>query len=268
MKKSLVALLALSFTIACQKSGDGTSNTLFLSEVYKNGQLDIAYLFSTQRQLLQQNDYVVNNGQSNLALYATYEYGPNGYIKHRKIFTANDTLNNRYELTYDNSNRLSRMDWIWTANVAHDYRVYEYDPENRITKITEKLSATNANQAYSEYEYDDQGRLKAQHRYYWQSNKWVKNYDYEFIPAGKNVYNHWQKFMTSPFDFYRSELNYASRKAWFYDNSGNVTTEYKDSATEKQYNGSGYLVKQKITRSYTKPVKPDEITEMQYDYIH
>src|SRR5688572_10119010 len=106
-----------------------------------------------------------------------------------------------------------------------------------------------------------------QRRFFWNSDKCKKNYEYEYVTTGKNAYEHWKKFMQLPTDLSRNELNMASRHVITYDLSENESNNYIDSATEKQYNSSGYLVKQKITRTWTKPVKPVESWEMQYNYV-
>ena len=74
--------------------------------------------------------------------------------------------------------------------------------------------------------------------------------------------------MTMPTELSVPDLQMLSRNYRNYDaENGNITTQWKDSCTAKQYNGSGYLIKQTITRSYTKPVKPNDVWELQYDYV-
>jgi hypothetical protein len=267
MKKISILLAACLIVFAsCKKSGDGTSNTLMIGEVLRNSILSQKYTWSSDNQLIRYNEYSSSNGQSILFLYATSEYDADGNMKHRKIFTPNDTLNNRFEMFYDAAGRLTRVDYFFPGNTLNHYRIYEYDAQDRIIKYTQKDKSNKA-EAYNEYAYDNEGRLTMQRRFFWNSDKWKKNYEYEYVTTGKNAYEHWEKFMQLPTDLSRSELNMASRHVITYDLSENESNNYIDSATEKQYNSSGYLVKQKITRTWTKPVKPVESWEMQYNYV-
>lgn len=266
MKKYLSPLLIV-LLFSCKKSGDGTSNTLLMAEIYRNGHLDNQYLWSADKDLLRFNEFSVSGNQSNLSLYVLYEYGPDGNMKHRKVFTPNDTLNNRYELMYDNGGRLSRMDWYFPGNTLYNYRLYEYDQEDRMKKVTEKKGGTNDNIAYTEYTYDEEGRMINSQRFSWATDKWRKTQDHDYMTTGKNVYEHWQKFMSMPTDMYVNELTMASKRIRLYTGDGDVGTDYKDSATNKKYNGSGYLVSQTITRYYTKPVQSNVVWELEYIYL-
>jgi hypothetical protein len=267
MKKNLLLLMAgILVFISCKKGGDGTSNTLMLAEVYKNGLLEVEYIYSTDKKMVRYDEYSVSGNQSNLFLYVLLDYGANGKPAKWKIFTPNDTLNNWYDLYYDAQARVSRSDRWFNSSIL-SYKLIEYDTQDRYSKITEKNGSTNANIYYTTYTYDDQSRLTAQQRYFWSSNKWNLDLDYTYVPAGKNVYDHFQPYTLSPTDMYRSELNMASKHVVDYDNTGNVTSEYSDSTTNKKYNSSSFLVSQTITRKWIKPVKADEVWEMEYVYV-
>lgn len=266
MKKHFLLMIA-SFVLAmsCKKSGDGLSNTLMLGEVYKNGLLEAEYFYSNKK-LVRQNQYNVSNSQGKLSLYILYEYDQNDKIEKKKIFAPNDTLNNTTVFSYDNAARISRTDFQFNGTLFY-YTLYEYDAQNRFEKITDKDGGNNANQDYTQYAYDNEGRLTSQQQFIWHMNTWKKSSYITYIPAGKNTYAHWQSYTISPFDMYRSELNMASKQTLGYDNNETLTTERKDSAHNKQYNGAGYLISQTITRKYIKPAKADEVFEMEYKYV-
>lgn len=268
MKKNILLLTGCMIALAsCKKTGDGLSNTLMIGEVIRNGILESSYTWTTDNLLIRQNEYGSSGGQSVLFLYVTCAYDADGKMTDRKIFTPNDTLNNRYELFYDVQGRLSRVDYFFPGNTINNYRIYEYDQQNRIIKYTQKNGSSNKSEAYNEYAYDNEGRLTMQRRFIWNSDKWKKTYEYEIIPAGKNVYDHWQKFMTLPTEFDRIELNMASKHVITYDLSENVASDYIDSAANRQYNGSGYLTSHQVTRTWNKPVKPQENWQLQYNYV-
>jgi hypothetical protein len=267
MKKySLLIMACLLVFASCKKNSDGLSNTLMIGEVVRNGILAQKYTWSSDNLLIRYDEYGTGSGQSVLFLYMTSEYDADGRMIHQKIFTPNDTLNNRNEMSYDLQGRLSRWDHYFPGTTLNHYRLYEYDQQNRVIKYTQKDAANKA-EAYNEYVYDNEGRLTKQARFFWNSDKWKKNYEYTYIPTGKNVYEHWKKFMMAPSDLSRPELNMASRHVLTFDLSENITNDYTDSTTERQYNGAGYLISQRITRTWTKPVKPQESYEMQYNYV-
>src|SRR5688572_17525356 len=111
MKKYFfLSTVAILFLFSCKKSGDGASNTLMIGEVISNGYLENEYQYSLDKKLIRINQYSVVASQAKLGLYMLYEYGPDNQISKRKIFTANDTLNNWYVLSHDNAGRLTRMD--------------------------------------------------------------------------------------------------------------------------------------------------------------
>lgn len=268
MKKYSFLLMAIVFVFSsCKKSGDGASNTLLLSEVYRNAHLDLQITYSTEKWPLRYDEYGVVGNQSQLSLYILYEYGPNDLISKRKIFTPNDTLNNSYSLSYDNNNRLTRMDWLFPGNTLYNYRLYEYDQQNHVSKYTVKKGSDNANLTYNEYSYDGEGRLDSQKSYSWSTNKWVLNYEIDYTPAGKNVYAHWQKFMTYPADLMVADLVTESKHAIYYDNDGKVTADWTETATNRVLNNAGYVTKQTLTKHFTKPANADDIRTMEYSYI-
>ena len=197
MKKYFfLPVVALLFLFSCKKSGDGASNTFMIGEVLTNGYLESEYQYALDKKLVRYNQYNVVASQAKLGLYVLYEYGPDDQISKRKIFTSNDTLNNWYVLSHDNAGRLTRMDWYAFGATVTEYRIYEYDQQNRMSKYTVKNGANNATKGYVEYTYDDQGRLDLQKHYSWDTDKFKLTQEVDYVPAGKNVYNHWQKFMT------------------------------------------------------------------------
>lgn len=267
MKKYLLlSTVAILFLFSCKKSGDGASNTLMIAEVISNGYLETEYQYSLDKNLVRYNQYGVVASQPKLSLYAVYEYGPDDQISKRKIFTANDTLNNWYVLSHDNAGRLTRMDWYWLGTL-HEYRIYEYDQQNRMIKYTVKNGANNATKSYIEYTYDDQGRLDLQKLYAWDTDKFRMTQEIDYVPAGKNVYKHWQKFMTYPGDLQVAELTSESMHVLNYDENGKVTTDYTETGTDRQYNGAGYLVKQTVNRVYVKPANPGTVKNLEYTYV-
>lgn len=268
MKKYILFLIAaIAALSSCKKSGDGTSNTLLLSEVYYNGFLDNEYIYAADGRMLRFNQYSVVGNQSKLGLYVLNEHDADGLVIKRKIF-ASDTLNNYYVLSYDNAKRLARMDWYLTANSLLEYRLYEYDQKDRIAKYTIKNGASNANKSYVEFIYDDQSRLDKQTHYTWKTNKWVKSIETDYTSTGKNPYGHWQKYMTYPSDMLVGELQADSRHTQNFDDDGNVTSDYTETATNKKYNGGGYVTSQTLTKTYVKPVSPNVVRNMEYFYTH
>jgi hypothetical protein len=205
--------------------------------------------------------------QPKLSLYVLYEYGPDDQISKRKIFTPNDTLNNWFVLSHDNAGRLTRMDWYLFSNTPYEYRIYEYDQQNRMSKYTVKNGANNATKTYVEYTYDDQGRLDFQKHSAWDTDKFKLTQEVDYVPAGKNVYKHWQKFMTYAGDLQVTELTSESVHTLLYDDNGKVTTDWTETATGRQYNGAGYLVKQTLTKVYTKPANPGGVRNLEYSYV-
>lgn len=267
MKKYLfIPTVAILFFISCKKGSDGTSNTLMIGEVHSNGYLETEYLYSTDKLLMRYNQYSVVASQPKLTLYVLYEYGPDDQISKRKIF-ANDTLNNHYVLSHDNAGLLTRMDWYFPGTTLFEYRVYEYDQQGRMVKYTLKNGANNATKSYVEYTYDNEGRLDSQKHYVWDTNKFRLTHELDYVPAGKNVYKHWQKFMTYPGDLQVSELTSESVHGLYYDDNGKVTTDFTETATGRQYNSAGYLMKQTLTRTYVKPANPGNVRNLEYTYV-
>jgi hypothetical protein len=268
MKKYLfLPTIAILFLISCKKGGDGSSNTLMLAEVYSNGYLENEYQFSLDKLLIRHNQYTVVASQPKLVSYVLFEYGPDDQISKRKIFTANDTLNNWHVLSHDNAGLLTRMDWYLVAGTVTEYRIFEYDQQNRMTKYTIKNGGTNATKSYVEYTYDDQGRLDYQKHYSWDTDKFKLTQEFDYVPAGKNVYKHWQKFMTYPGDLQVSALTSESVHAISYDDNGKVTADWTETATGRQYNEAGYLVKQTLNKVYVKPANPGNVRNLEYNYV-
>ena len=268
MKKYFfLPVVAILFFFSCKKSGDGASNTFMIGEVLTNGYLESEYQYALDKKLVRYNQYNVVASQAKLGLYVLYEYGPDDQISKRKIFSSNDTLNNWYVLSHDNAGRLTRMDWYAFGATVTEYRIYEYDQQNRMSKYTVKNGANNATKGYVEYTYDDQGRLDLQKHYSWDTDKFKLTQEVDYVPAGKNVYNHWQKFMTYAGDLQVAQLTSESTHVLYYDDNGKVTTDYTTTATGRQYNGAGYLVRQTLTRVYIKPANPGNVANMEYTYV-
>ena len=53
---------------------------------------------------------------------------------------------------------------------------------------------------------------------------------------------------------------------YIYDN-GQVDEESKELITARQYNDKGLVIQQTITTKHIKPVAPDEVRVMQYEYV-
>jgi hypothetical protein len=268
MKKYLfLSTVIILFLFSCKKSGDGTSNTLMIGEVISNGYLETEYQYSLDKKLIRNNQYGVVASQPKLSLYVLYEYGPDDQISKRKIFSSNDTLNNWYVLSHDNAGRLTRMDWYLLGATVYEYRIYEYDQQNRMIKYTVKNGANNATKSYMEYTYDDQGRLDLQKNYTWYTDRFKLTQEIDYVPAGKNVYKHWQQFMTYAGDLQVTELTSESVHTLSYDEDGKVTADFTETATGRQYNNDGYLVKQTLTRVYVKPANPGNVKNLEYTYV-
>lgn len=259
----IIACIAFS---SCKKGGDDTSNTLLLAEVYTNGLLDNQYLYSSDKLLLRFNQFSVSGNQSILGLYVLYEYDQDGLIEKRKVFSS-DTLNNYYIHSYDNGKRLTRMDWLVSGNALYEYRLYEYDQQNRMIKYSIRNGGTDATKNYTEFVYDAQGLLDVQRSYVWKSNNFLLSQEVDYVPAGKNVYAHWQKFMTFAGDLLVSELTAESRHVRTFNDDGTVVSDYTETGTNRKYNGSGYLVSQTIKKIYVKPALAETVRNMEYTYI-
>ena len=121
-----------------------------IAEVISNGYLENEYQDSLDKKLVRYNQFIVVASQPKLNLYVVYEYGPDDQINKRKIFTPNDTLNNWYVLSHDNAGRLTRMDWYATGATLYEYRLYEYDQQDRMAKYTVKNGANNSTKSYME----------------------------------------------------------------------------------------------------------------------
>lgn len=266
MKKNILILASCIVVLAsCKKGGDGLSNTLMLGEVYRNGHLDAEYIYTTDKDLVRHNEYNAAGNQSVLYLYVLYEY-TGGLISKRKTF-ASDTLNNFHTLTYDNANRLSRMDWHVFGPGSQEYRLYEYNAEGLVSKYTIKSTSSNKTKSYVEFTYDNEGRLTNQKNYSWQTDHFFLFSNVDFTPAGKNVYKHWQKFKTYPSDLWIAELSAEVRHVTNYNDAGTATSDWTETSTNRQYNSAGYLVKQTVTKTYVKPANPSEVRQMEYNYV-
>lgn len=271
MKQLLYLLVVCTVVFGCHKDKP-SGNPVLLSKIFKDGLLEREYFYSADRKPVRRNLYDVNNGQSVLSIFRLYEYSAEGLLVTVTDFVAtNNNFQNKYSLQYDDNKRLTRMNDLSSTNVIQFYYLFDYDAQGNM--IHYSLYSTDANKKTVDafYTYTTQGTISKIVRYNFMPAQVMRD-SATYVFENKKIPSHWVYFEALPvvgLPNGEGDLFYLYCTSTFYyyvDAPPLITTR---AFSEKQYNGAGLPVKQRMDRETNTGISIKTATTfITYEYIN
>lgn len=245
--KKIFCLLLIASAVSCKKEGTGNNGKPLLSKIYFNDLLYKEFIYSTEGNLVQQNNFSTGGGQSKLSSYVTYNYNEDGTIREEFRYDNHHVALNKMVFTYNGLGKVSRIDEAVDYTGAADfeemdnYYVYEYDNNNRLKKITcREMDITL--KWYEVFSYDEKGELRKDEYYIFDGFDVLLKQKVEIIPGDKKIPEHWQKYLLDPTYFGVYDMYIGGKKYTSYYVQPASVSDY--SYKNRVYNSQGYLTSQ------------------------
>lgn len=270
MKKIILIVLGVALLAACKKSSSG-SGTWLLSKIIVNGDLQTEYVYNAAGQITQEKYYEEDVGVHLLKTRYQYSYDANGNPTGSTVYRMpSNELISKYDYTVDAQGRISR-------NTVYDmsdgepgefstYIDYDYDANGHMTRQNWK-GKNEKTHSYREFKYFKNGNLRSSEVFYIVGLASELQWSAIYAASDTTVPAAWKEVKVYPVNFYFQEMIAPTVGHLTYNGSKDVEDERHQIMSNREYNSKGLMTKQTITMKRIKPVAPDEVTVMQYEYV-
>ena len=228
----------------CKKNGGGSAKPLYLSKVFINDLLSEEYIYSSDMNAVRRNGYNTSGGQSTFAGFRLYEY-ENGLMRSMLQYNKDSELSNRYDILYDGSEKITRVNMLGADGVIDYYWLYEYDNNQQLSKMVTYTPNPTKKQGEWQLKYNTPNNLVSIKRYYLSLGNMILNDSATFTYADKTIPAHWQLFEELMVEFPGDKtLLCIPATSYYYYLAGGPPTKSNHTFSQKTYNGHGYLTSQ------------------------
>jgi hypothetical protein len=267
MKKIFLILLSAALLGACKKNTSSPKQIL-LSKVFVDGNIETENIYNSEGQLKEAKYYSDHLGFweiSNLTVYSFDANGklteslsynmPENELSSHSIFTLNgqgSIIRNSIYNTPD-SGKLS-------FHVDHDYNG-DGRCIKQIWKGEDEEAFTTRNIGYY-----PNGNMRTSEVFYQYGVTSEKKWGSSYGPSDTTLPASFYNVKAYPVNYYYSYLTSQYINHYTYDD-GAVTTEYKELISARRFNSKGLVTQETITTKHIKPVKPDEVRVLKFEYV-
>lgn len=265
MKKLILVLWCAVIFAACKKNSS-SHHTIFLSKIILNGEVEEEYIYNSAGQLTEEKSY--SNGIVNYNY--RYSYDANGNPKEMIYYKMPENkASGKYVYTVDGQGRTTRWAiYSMGGGGSWEFSTYidlDYDGKGQLAKESWKDEDEELS-TYSTFGYYPNGNMRFNEVYYNYGPAPTKEWGSSYGPSDTALVAALGQVKALPVNFYLPYLVSPYINHYTYDN-GDVSEEYHEVMSARQFNEWGLVTQQTITTKYIKPVKADEVVMMQYEYV-
>jgi hypothetical protein len=266
MKKSLLFALCLVAFFACKKEG-GSGKQLYLDKIFTDDLLSEEFIYSSDMKVIRKNYYGTSSGSSKFSSFRVYDY-EDGLISGVLQYSKDGELNDKKVIMYNNSKKISRVDYYYNDDEMDYYGVFDYD-NNQLKKMI--LYSANPVKKTGEWQFgwDAQNRVVSVKRYWMSLGNLILSDSVRFSWSNKTVPEHWQFYEELMLEFPADKsIECMFADSYYYYISGGPPITSTNTFTQKTYNGQGYLTAQQYKIEGSNGLGPINVTyNLKYEYI-
>jgi hypothetical protein len=267
MKKVSLLLVIITAFAGCKKN-DSAPKQFLLAKVIMNGQLQDEYIYDNKMQLIEEKSHNDVNGTL-ISYRHQYVYDANGKLKEMSSYKLPATKPyGKWVYKLDAAGRVTRMS-TYSLSGADSGKLSthidnEYNANNRVAQQVWR-DENEEQTSIRKMAYYPNGNMRAVEGSMIFNQVANKFYTTNYGPSDTTLPASFYQVTAFPVNFYYNVLLSPYTTTYLYDN-GQVKEERKEIMSARKYNAQGLVVQQTITTKKIKPVGPDEVRMMQYEY--
>lgn len=271
MKKLIVLLAICSLVYSCKKDGGGAPKKIFLAKIIVDGHPEIEYTYNAQGQITEERGY---DEHSPFALVYRNEfiYDKSGNLVEMKGYDMpSNKLNAHLIYKLDAQGRIVRTSYFSVNGVLpgtfSTYIDNEYNGKGLVSKQTWKDEDEKV-QTFRNLQYYPNGNLRNSESWsQWGGPVAEKSWASSYGPSDTTLPATFYSVKAFPINFYYNYLTCSYIRHFNYDDDGNVSSEYREDMTGRQFNAKGLITQETITTKQIKPAGTESVRLLQFEYV-
>lgn len=269
MKKIILFLICAALLAACKKNGS-SPKTILLTKVLVDGHPEVEYTYNSKGQIIGEKWY--NEHSPFEFVYRTeYIYDAAGNVKELKGYNMpSNELETHQVFTLDGEGRIVSTAYYSVNGVSETFSTYinnEYNKNGRVSKQT-WLDEDEEIHTYRNLQYYPNGNMR-------NSESWLqyggppakKGWASSYGPSDTSLPASFYAVKAYPVNFYYGFLSGSYINHYSYDGDGKVEGQWREEMSNRQFNARGLVTQETITAKPIKPVGPESVKLMQFEYI-
>lgn len=270
MKKFILVILCAAALLPACKKNSSSPKKIMLSKVLVDGKVETENSYNSDGQIIEEKSYNGNSGAWEVSHRSTWSYDVNGKLKEQLAYDMPENeLTGRYIFTLNSQGDIVRNSIYdisggepGTLNFHIDH---DYNGDGRLLKQTWKEEDESV-VTYRNLGYYPNGNMRTSEVFYVYGGTVEKKWGSSYGPSDTTLPASFYNNKAYPANYYYPYLVSQYINHYSYDD-GDVTDEYKELITHRQYNSKGLVTQETITTKYIKPVKPDAVRVLQFEYV-
>ena len=270
MKKIMLLLVCAALLAACKKNAD-SPKTILLSKILVDGHTETEYTYNSAGKLTAEKSY---DEHSPFALvYRTeYIYDAAGNLKESKTYNMpSNELKNHNVFTLDAQGRIARTAYYSVDGALpgtfSTYIDNEYNANGRVSKQTWKDEDEKV-QTYRLLQYYPNGNMRNSETWYqWGGPVAEKQWASSYGPSDTSLPASFYSVKAYPVNFYLNYMTSSYLVHYTYDDDGQVSGQWREDISNRQFNARGLVTQQTITRKQIKPAGSEDVRVLEFEYV-
>lgn len=258
--------------VACSDDevAPGATTDVLVTRISRDGVTALELFYDLNKSMYRMNYF---NAGGSLSSYYIYDYDEKGIKESRRYKGSDHSLEYRTVFTLDNYGRVIKGENYSTPDFEDLSSIsdFDYNPSGQL--VTREFRSAGSPVYYRDkFTYDDGGNLIGQVRTYLpgQTDEYI-GAQYDFVPGDRAMPDHWKLpvflLSISGTDTDIRQMFNSGETLKFWNADQEATAEYSYMSSGHQFNGTGNVTRQVITRSNVlHPENPDVASEMTYNY--
>ena len=270
MKSIIFAAIISLVLFSCKKQGGGHQKETFLTEISVNGLKQLRFEYNPDNLLTRIEAFKTDPADPSMTSYIVFQFNDKQQIKEFTSYVMpGGTATGKATIQYDSAGRLvggTSYDLMGISpNTPSGSTTFTYNAKCLVNKIVRKDKNGKTTGQTNLLYYDD-GHIKEQ-------QSWVPN-DGQLYMTGKISYSIPNGYYPHGLDQLRVLLGTDFIASMYsesishveYTQNGDITKQWNEQMSAREFNEDGTLKKQIITNKYIKPAKEDKINVEKYKY--